>query len=57
MNMQHRHACAGLDIDALHDVATAVNGLREQRPQMGLLLITHYKVGKAARIWGRKLVG
>ena len=32
---------SGLDIDALRDVATAVNGLR--KPERGLLLITHYQ--------------
>lgn len=34
---------SGLDIDALRDVAAAVNGLREQRPKMGVLMVTHYK--------------
>eukprot|EP00798_Chlamydomonas_sp_ICE-L_P014583 gene14583-20630_t len=32
---------SGLDIDALRDVATAVNGLR--RPDSGVLMVTHYK--------------
>ena len=36
---------SGLDIDALRDVAGAVNGLRQQRPQQGVLMVTHYKVG------------
>ncbi|KAL4422023.1 hypothetical protein ABPG77_005453 [Micractinium sp. CCAP 211/92] len=34
---------SGLDIDALHAVAHAVQGMRVLRPQMGLLIITHYK--------------
>ena len=34
---------SGLDIDALRDVATAVNGLRVERPEMGVLMVTHYK--------------
>jgi Fe-S cluster assembly ATP-binding protein len=34
---------SGLDIDALRDVATAVNGLRSERPEMGVLMVTHYK--------------
>lgn len=33
---------SGLDIDALRDVANAVNGLRTE--QTGILLVTHYKV-------------
>eukprot|EP00798_Chlamydomonas_sp_ICE-L_P003893 gene3893-13963_t len=32
---------SGLDIDALRDVAGAVNGLR--RPDSGVLMVTHYK--------------
>jgi Fe-S cluster assembly ATP-binding protein len=32
---------SGLDIDALRDVAAAVNGLR--KPQRALLMITHYQ--------------
>jgi len=32
---------SGLDVDALRDVAAAVNGLK--RPDSGLLMITHYK--------------
>jgi len=32
---------SGLDVDALRDVAAAVNGLK--RPNAGLLMITHYK--------------
>ena len=40
---------SGLDIDALRDVAAAVNGLRQQSPAMGVLMVTHYKVGRAAR--------
>lgn len=34
---------SGLDIDALRDVAQAVNGLKEQRREMGILMVTHYK--------------
>lgn len=34
---------SGLDIDALKDVATAVNGLKSERPEMGILMVTHYK--------------
>lgn len=34
---------SGLDIDALRDVAKAVNALR--RPDSGVLMVTHYKVG------------
>lgn len=37
---------AGLDIDALRDVSAAVNGLKSQRPDMGILMVTHYKVGR-----------
>ena len=32
---------SGLDIDALRDVAAAVNGLRN--PERGVLMITHYQ--------------
>lgn len=32
---------AGLDIDALRDVANAVNGLK--RPDSATLMVTHYK--------------
>lgn len=32
---------SGLDVDALRDVATAVNGLR--KPNKAILLITHYQ--------------
>jgi Fe-S cluster assembly ATP-binding protein len=34
---------SGLDIDALRDVAKAVNALK--RPDSGVLMVTHYKVG------------
>jgi Fe-S cluster assembly ATP-binding protein len=34
---------SGLDIDALRDVSAAVNGLKAQRPDMGILMVTHYK--------------
>ncbi len=37
-------APAGLDIDALRDVSKAVNGLKAARPDMGILMVTHYKV-------------
>lgn len=33
---------SGLDIDALRDVASAVNGLK--RPDSATLMVTHYKV-------------
>lgn len=36
---------AGLDIDALRDVSKAVNGLKSQQQDMGILMVTHYKVG------------
>lgn len=32
---------SGLDIDALRDVASAVNGLK--RPETAILMVTHYK--------------
>jgi Fe-S cluster assembly ATP-binding protein len=34
---------SGLDIDALKIVSASVNRLKEQRPEMTLLLITHYQ--------------
>ena len=34
---------SGLDIDALHAVAKGVNVVRDARPDMGILLITHYQ--------------
>ena len=34
---------SGLDIDALKIVATGVNKLREENPEMSILLITHYQ--------------
>jgi Fe-S cluster assembly ATP-binding protein len=34
---------SGLDIDALRIVARGVRQVREERPQMGVLLITHYQ--------------
>ena len=34
---------SGLDIDALKIVAQGVNLLRKEKPQMGVLLITHYQ--------------
>ena len=37
---------SGLDIDALRDVASAVNGLKTA--ETGVLMITHYKVACAA---------
>ena len=37
---------SGLDIDALRDVSKSVNGLKHQRASMGVLMVTHYKVGR-----------
>ncbi|MGD8495264.1 MAG: Fe-S cluster assembly ATPase SufC [Gemmatimonadales bacterium] len=34
---------SGLDIDALRIVSDGVNTLRNERPEMGVLMITHYK--------------
>ena len=34
---------SGLDIDALQVVARGVNTLREEDPEMAILLITHYQ--------------
>mgnify|MGYP003341543479 CR=1 FL=1 len=34
---------SGLDIDALRDVATGIQRVRESRPELGVLLITHYQ--------------
>jgi Fe-S cluster assembly ATP-binding protein len=34
---------SGLDIDALKIVASGVNTLREENPEMAILLITHYQ--------------
>jgi Fe-S cluster assembly ATP-binding protein len=34
---------SGLDIDALKIVATGINEVRKERPDMGVLLITHYQ--------------
>jgi Fe-S cluster assembly ATP-binding protein len=34
---------SGLDIDALKIVSSAVNRLHEERPEMSILLITHYQ--------------
>jgi Fe-S cluster assembly ATP-binding protein len=34
---------SGLDIDALRIVSSGVNRLREQNPEMTILLITHYQ--------------
>ncbi len=38
---------SGLDIDALRDVAMAVNGLR--KPERAVLMITHYQARVAQR--------
>lgn len=38
---------SGLDIDALRDVANAVNGIRTENT--GVLLVTHYKVRFATK--------
>lgn len=37
---------SGLDIDAMRDVASAVNGLK--RPDSATLMVTHYKVRPCA---------
>ena len=42
----------GLDIDALRDVSKAVNGLKAQRPEMGTLMVTHYKVRRLCNCCG-----
>jgi Fe-S cluster assembly ATP-binding protein len=34
---------SGLDIDALRSVARGVQQVREARPELGVLLITHYQ--------------
>ena len=34
---------SGLDIDALHVVARGIEAVRERRPALGILLITHYR--------------
>ena len=34
---------SGLDIDALRVVAEGIGAVREQRPTLGILLITHYQ--------------
>jgi Fe-S cluster assembly ATP-binding protein len=34
---------SGLDIDALRIVSDGVSTLRQERPEMGVLMITHYK--------------
>jgi Fe-S cluster assembly ATP-binding protein len=34
---------SGLDIDALGDVARGIGEVRKERPQLGILLITHYQ--------------
>jgi Fe-S cluster assembly ATP-binding protein len=34
---------SGLDIDALRVVANGINEVRKERPEMGVLLITHYQ--------------
>lgn len=41
---------SGLDIDALRDVADAVNSLK--RPNSATLMVTHYKVNFGRRILG-----
>jgi len=35
---------SGLDVDALRDVSSAVNGLRNEKN--GIVMVTHYKVNK-----------
>jgi Fe-S cluster assembly ATP-binding protein len=34
---------SGLDIDALRDVAAGIGEVRKERPDLGILLITHYR--------------
>ncbi|KAK2077817.1 hypothetical protein QBZ16_004665 [Prototheca wickerhamii] len=34
---------SGLDIDALRDVANAVNALKKERPDSAIIMVTHYK--------------
>jgi Fe-S cluster assembly ATP-binding protein len=34
---------SGLDIDALRIVANGVNSIKAERPDMGVLIITHYQ--------------
>jgi Fe-S cluster assembly ATP-binding protein len=34
---------SGLDIDALRVVATGINEVRADRPELGVVLITHYR--------------
>jgi Fe-S cluster assembly ATP-binding protein len=34
---------SGLDIDALRVVASGVNEVRKDRPELGVVLITHYQ--------------
>jgi Fe-S cluster assembly ATP-binding protein len=34
---------SGLDIDALREVAAGIQEVRKDRPQLGILLITHYQ--------------
>jgi Fe-S cluster assembly ATP-binding protein len=34
---------SGLDIDALRTVATGINAVRRERPDLGVVLITHYQ--------------
>lgn len=39
---------SGLDIDALRDVANAVNALKKERPDSAIIMVTHYKVERGA---------
>jgi Fe-S cluster assembly ATP-binding protein len=34
---------SGLDIDALREVAAGIQAVRADRPQLGILLVTHYQ--------------
>src|SRR5437588_10646158 len=34
---------SGLDIDALREVAAGIDAVRKERPQLGILAITHYQ--------------
>ncbi len=45
---------SGLDIDALRDVADAVNSLK--RPDSATLMVTHYKVTQRTRPFQLRIV-
>eukprot|EP00983_Pelagomonas_calceolata_P122412 1160907-Pelagomonas_calceolata.AAC.7 len=46
---------SGLDIDALRDVAKAVNALK--RPDSSVLMVTHYKASNVERNVGGSILG